>query len=149
MKVYLYVYMYMYIYMHTCRCIHAHIHTSIYVQGRKKELMLQAWVTSDGTQPSASTAAQDATTCLHEGDKTLWTGLGCNETEFRLLLGHVAGNASNVEEANKTVTRAELYIYIYIYIYTHIHICTYVYIHIYMYIYIYTHVLYTYKYIHV
>ena len=93
-----------------------------FLQGRKKELLLQSWVSVVGIESSAEEAPGDhgpaaqATiqnpgdpgtaddgerlTSLHREDgKTLFAGLGCNETEFRLLLAHVTGNVTEAEGA--------------------------------------------------
>jgi hypothetical protein len=87
------------------------------LQGRKKELLLQAWVTGDSADAAAWQGASPAAehdapraglTGLHQGGKTLWTGLGCNESEFRLLLAHVTGRADEVESANITEMYVDL-----------------------------------------
>jgi len=87
----------------------------VFLQGLKKELLLQAWVTSDTAAPSApatsSGAGADSNSSaqlaiLEQDGKALWTGLGCNETEFRLLLAHVCGNSTEAEHANVS----ELYV---------------------------------------
>ena len=105
------------------------------MQGRKKELLLQAWVATDAKDPSVEeskwagvradavappmgvASSAELTPLKREDGHTLWTGLGCNQTEFRLLLGHVTGNAKEANEveitefyvdlANET-TRADL-----------------------------------------
>lgn len=77
------------------------------MQGRKKELLLQASVAmeraSNGDEEAkVSQGEQDGA----KNDLVLFSGLGCNETEFRLLLAHVTGDA----KAAAGVTVDELYV---------------------------------------
>jgi hypothetical protein len=76
------------------------------MQGRKKERLLQAWVMNTALEPAGKAgeagsveAGENCTALQREDGKTLWTGVGCNESEFRLLLAHVTGNASESETA--------------------------------------------------
>jgi hypothetical protein len=87
------------------------------LQGRKKELLLQVWVTGDSADAAAWQGASPAAeqevpraglSGFPQGGKTLWTGLGCNQSEFRLLLAHVTGRADEVESANITEVYVDL-----------------------------------------
>ena len=92
-----------------------------FVQGRKKELLLQAWMTGefvgdcvqpalglDAAPPAEQGAEGAGASGVCQGGGTLWSGLGCNETEFRLFLAHVTGSAEEAERANITEVYVDL-----------------------------------------